>query len=141
MKKIKKLLSITAASILLFSCGVSQSSGDNNKKGATAAQQNAANKYQEFVLMYTQTCLKDFNVYGKDKAFWIETNGYVCIIIGGTVRAAEKSISAAASKAGTYDEANKQITVTEGDGSVTYNLVDVPANLDAYFESPFACNL
>ena len=82
-------------------------------------------------------------VYGKDKAFWTQTDEYISIIINGTVKATEKSIAAAASKIGTYDEANKQITVMEGDVPVTYNLVDLPeiVDPDEYFGHPFYCDL
>ena len=141
-EKIKKLFAITITSVLLFSCGLSQSSGENNAKGAAAAQA-AFNKYTEFVLMYTQTCLKDFNVYGKDKAFWTQTDEYISIIINGTVKSTEKSIATAASKIGTYDEANKQITVMDGNVPVIYYLESIPeiVDPDANFGILPYCNL
>ena len=156
MKKIKKLLSITTASILLFSCGFSNNakvSHNNNPSGnsvlmddissaqKSAAIQSSTNKYQEFVLAYIEYCQKDFNNYITNKAFWTQTDEYISIIINGAVKATEKSIAAAAIKIGTYDEANKQIIVIEGDVPVTYYLVFLPDNFDAYFENSVGCDL
>ena len=87
--------------------------------------------------------MKDFNVYGKDKAFWTQTDEYISIIINGTVKATEKSIAAAASKIGTYDEANKQITIMDGNVPVIYYLESIPeiVDSDANFGIPSYCNL
>ena len=66
-----------------------------SKAQKSSATQNAANKYQEYVLAVTDICQDDVNAKVKDKALVYETGKYYCIIIDGVVKATESTKLAA----------------------------------------------
>ena len=88
-----------------------------SKAQKSSAQQNAANKYQEFVLAYTDICQKDINKFIKDKTFYVVSGNYVVTI-----------------KDGKVDKCDEEITIGEGEHAVkltktsTDNIVDPKDN-------------
>ena len=65
------------------------------KAQKSSATQNAANKYQEYVLAVTDICQEDVNLKIKDKALVYATGNFYCIIIDGVVKATESTKLAA----------------------------------------------
>lgn len=70
------------------------------KAQKSSAQQNAANKYQEFVLAYTDICQKDINEYIEGKTFYVVSGSYVVTI-----------------KDGKVDQCAEKITITLSEGA------------------------
>ena len=85
------------------------------KAQKSSATQNAANKYQEYVLAVTDICQDDVNAKVKDLALIYVSGEYNCIIIDGTVVATDKDLdkaktAAAAAVKGTLTDGNTVIS-------------------------------
>ena len=100
------------------------------KAQKSSATQNAANKYQEYVLAVTDICQDDVNAKVKDLALIYVSGEYNCIIIDGTVVATDKDLAkakeaAAAAVKGTLSEDKNKIVITiEGGTSRTIEFVN-----------------
>ena len=91
-----------------------------SKAQKSSATQNAANKYQEYVLAVTDICQADVNEKTKDRALVYATGNFYCIIIDGTVKATESTLNKA------KEEAAK--TFTGGALNSTKSAIEIKEN-------------